>query len=98
MVSTKSLFINRSLTLPILSPSVPGSFHFDDDYILDDPIVQPSSGCWGVLRLEHTGPPAYVTCWFNYQRRDVDPVGYYLHDPASTRHRTDLPSFVRRRS
>ena len=77
MASSKSLFI-LGLALAVLSPSVVGSFHFDDYYMLDDPVVQASSGWWEVFRLDRTRPLTYFTFWLNYQLGGVDPLGYHL--------------------
>ncbi|HUG80634.1 MAG TPA: hypothetical protein VML01_03160, partial [Bryobacterales bacterium] len=77
MASSKSLFI-LGLALVILSPSVAGSFHFDDYYMLDDPVLQASSGWWEVFRLDRTRPLTYFTFWLNYQLGGIDPLGYHV--------------------
>jgi tetratricopeptide (TPR) repeat protein len=59
-----------------IGPSLLGTFHFDDYYMLNDPIVQAPSGWWEVFRLERTRPLTYLTFWLNYQLGGENPVGY----------------------
>jgi tetratricopeptide (TPR) repeat protein len=77
MAPPKSLLI-CCLAFVVLSPSVVGSFHFDDYFMLDDPIVQAASGWWEVFRLERTRPLTYLTFWLNYQLGGDDPLGYHV--------------------
>ncbi len=77
MASSKSLLV-CALALVVLSPSVVGSFHFDDYFMLDDPVVQAASGWWEVFRLERTRPLTYLSFWLNYQVGGDDPLGYHL--------------------
>ncbi len=53
------------------------SFHFDDYYMLEDPVVTEAWGWWDAFRLERTRPLTYVTFWLNYQVGGEDPVGYH---------------------
>ena len=70
------LFLIFSLTAAAFGPSLLGTFHFDDYYMLSDPIVQDPSGWWEVFRLERTRPLTYLTFWLNYQLGGESPVGY----------------------
>ena len=56
------------------------SFHFDDYYMLEDPVVTEAWGWWDAFRLERTRPLTYVTFWLNYQVGGEDPVGYHAFD------------------
>ena len=53
------------------------SFHFDDYYMLEDPVVTEAWGWWEAFRLERTRPLTYVTFWLNYQVGGEDPGGYH---------------------
>ena len=53
------------------------SFHFDDYYMLEDPVVTEAWGWWDAFRLERTRPLTYVTFWLNYQVGGEDPGGYH---------------------
>ena len=66
------------LTAIAFGSSLFGTFHFDDYYLLNDPIVQASSGWWEVFRLERTRPLTYLTFWMNYQLGGENPVGYLV--------------------
>ena len=70
------LLLILALAAVAFGPSLVGTFHFDDYYMLNDPIVQASSGWWEVFRLERTRPLTYLTFWLNYQLGGENPFGY----------------------
>ena len=77
MASWKPLFL-CGLTLLALSPALVGSFHFDDYFMLTDPVVQARSGWWEVFGFDRTRPLSYLTFWLNYQLGGDDPLGYHI--------------------
>lgn len=70
------LLLILALAAVAFGASLLGTFHFDDYYMLNDPIVQASSGWWEVFRIERTRPLTYLTFWLNYQLGGENSVGY----------------------
>lgn len=62
----------------VFSPALVSSFHFDDYFMLNDPLVASGSGWWEVFRLERTRPLTYLSFWLNYQLGGEQPFGYHL--------------------
>ena len=77
MAPSKSLLV-CGLAFLALSPALAGSFHFDDYFMLNDPVVQAPSGWWEVFRLERTRPLTYLTFWLNYQLGGDNAAGYHI--------------------
>jgi hypothetical protein len=77
-MSPQKPWIGLALVFAAFSPALVSSFHFDDYYMLADPVVTSPSGWWEVFRLERTRPLTYLTFWGNYAIGGERPFDYHL--------------------
>ena len=73
----RTLFAGAALFVVAYGSTLTSSFHFDDYYMLQDPVVTDSSGWWEAFRPERTRPLTYLTFWLNYQLGAEDSAGYH---------------------